>query len=108
MTTGKSMQRYFRLHCRVYLAALALLVVTKLFLVDGWWPIGVGAVWGFALLVHYLVVKSASIDDDWADRRADAVTDKAYDAGHMSDIRDRHADAKSNPDDDSPNDRRTS
>ena len=99
------MQRYFRIHRRVYLAALALLVLTKLFLVDGWWPVGVGAVWGFVLLVHYMVVKSASIDDNWADRRADDVTDKAYDAGHMSNIRDRYTGSPSAPNDDTPNDR---
>ena len=99
------MQRYFRIHLRVYLAGVAVLILMKLLLVDGWWPIGAGAVWGFGLLVHYMVVKSANIDDDWADRRADAVTDKAYDAGHMSDIRDRHARIGPSRDKDSPNDR---
>lgn len=92
------MQHFLRVHLRVYIGAIVVLFIAQFFLSDGWWLLGLALVWGFVLFLHYMFVKSTNIDDGWANRRADDVTDKAYDAGHIDNIRDRYTRTGPSPD----------
>lgn len=51
------------------------------------WPL---LVWGFALFLHFLYVRSLNVDDDWASNRAADVAQHAYDSGHIEIIRKRY------------------
>lgn len=69
----------------------AVVAVLAAFLADNGgrfvWPI---LVWGFALFLHYLYVRSRDVDDDWASDRAADVAQHAYDSGHIDIIRERY------------------
>ena len=43
--------------------------------------------WSLALLAHWLYVKSISVDEAWAERRALEVQYKSYDFGHIQQIK---------------------
>jgi len=52
----------------------------------GWWSFWPIAVWSVALGVHYLVYKSRTVDERWADERTADLRSKSYDAGHIDTI----------------------
>jgi hypothetical protein len=82
--------RFFRLHARAYGLGAAILILVDLAVSGGWWFFWPVLAWGFLVLVHYLYLKSIRVDGDWADERATRVLDKAYDLGHIEDIRQRY------------------
>lgn len=82
--------RVLRLHAGAWAAAAVVAIVAGLALQDGWRFFWLALVWGFAVFLHYLYVKSGRIDERWAARRAAEVTGKAYDAGHIDIIRERY------------------
>jgi hypothetical protein len=60
----------------------------------GWWSFWPLAVWGVALGVHYLIYKSRTVDEKWAEARTADLRSKSYDAGHIDAIaRDHGTDA---------------
>lgn len=85
-------RRLLHIHLRVYAGVAALFVIGNLALADGVWLLWPVLVWGFFAFLHYLYVKSLTIDGRWAQRRARDVTEHAYDAGHIEDIRKRYRD----------------
>ncbi len=52
----------------------------------GWWSFWPIAVWSVALGVHYLIYKSRTVDERWADERTADLRSKSYDAGHIDTI----------------------
>ena len=84
------LRRNLPLHARAYALGAALLVAANLATSANWWSFWPVLGWAGVVFVHYLVVKSFSIDDAWAARRALDVTEKAYDAGHIETIRDAY------------------
>lgn len=59
----------------------------------GWWSFWPLAVWSVALGAHYLIYKSRTVDEKWADERTADLRSKSYDAGHIDVIaRDRGTD----------------
>ena len=84
----------FHLHAVAYAIAAAVLVLVDLAFTGGWWFFWPVLAWGVLVLVHYLYVKSIHVDNRWAEERADRVLDKAYDLGHIEDIRQRYEGAK--------------
>jgi hypothetical protein len=92
--------------CAYGLGSVIFLVVDLLASEGRWfyWPV---LVWGFVVLLHYIYVKSVSIDTDWAARRTTEVADRAYDLSHIEDIRKRYEGAAPPGDADAkPEDRR--
>ena len=59
--------------------------LTLLFL----WPM---LAWGMLLLLHYLLYKSWTVDERWADARVEELNLKSYDRGHIESIKKRPAD----------------
>jgi uncharacterized membrane protein YdbT with pleckstrin-like domain len=82
--------RAIRIHRRIFGIVAVLFVAGNLALADGTWFIWPVLVWGFALFLHYLYVKTRTVDSHWAGQRARDVAGHAYDAGHIEDIRERY------------------
>lgn len=80
---------WLRLHTLIYvLMAGILMIVDKATGPAPWafWPL---IAWGSVLAVHFFIVRSLSVDEDWANERAQELHDKSYDFGHIDDIRGR-------------------
>ena len=88
-------RRYLRIHLGVYAAAATLSIVLDVVAADALRFLWGVLVWGFLVFLHYMYVKTVTIDNGWARRRARDVTEKAYDAGHIEDIRKRYRDRSS-------------
>ena len=82
--------RYLSQHVSAFAVAAVIFLLVDLVATDGWWFFWPVLVWGFVVLLHYLYVKSISIDDDWAAERSREIRYKAYDLSHIEDIRQRH------------------
>ena len=82
--------RYFRLHGLAYALGVAVLVAVDLAVTDGWWSFWPVFAWSVILLVHYLYLRSTHVDSRWVEERESQVLDKAYDLGHIEDIRQRY------------------
>lgn len=54
---------------------------------SGQWLFWLALGWGAVLLIHQLIVKSFSVDEDWAYGRAHDLRQKSYDHRHMNAIR---------------------
>ena len=54
-----------------------------------WWAYWVFPASGIVLAAHYLVYKSLTVDDRWAEERADDLNLTSYDRGHIESIRKR-------------------
>ncbi len=80
----------FGLHAFAYALGAGLLVLVDLAFTEGWWFFWPVMAWGLVVLVHYLYLKSVHVDSRWVEERADRVLDKAYDLGHIEDIRQRY------------------
>ncbi len=87
--------RTLRRHAWAYAVCSVVLVVVDFAASEGWWFFWPVLAWGCAVLLHYIHVKSISIDDGWAADRATEVVGKAYDLGHIESIRDRYEGARS-------------
>lgn len=82
--------RALRLHAWTYAAGFAVLTAINRATGGGWWSFWPLAVWGVALGVHYLVYKSRTVDEKWADERTADLRSKSYDAGHIDAIAREH------------------
>ena len=85
--------RYLRPHASAFAVAAGISLLVDLVALDGWWFFWPVLIWGFALLVHYLYVKSISTDDRWVAQRSSDIRYRAYDLSHIEDIRHRHEDS---------------
>jgi len=90
--TLRQNRRHLSLHRRVFAAGAVIALLVAVVMENGGrfvWPI---FVWGFALFLHFMYVRSLNVDDDWASDRAADVTQHAYDSGHIDIIRKRYED----------------
>jgi len=72
-------------------AALVVIVMATLIALRLWspWPAPVfwpGLIWSFVLAIHFFIVRSMDVDEDWVEERADDVRRHAYDFQHIRDI----------------------
>lgn len=81
-----TLRRYLRLHVVVYLAVVAVSAAVDLTLSDIRWFHWPAMVWGAVLCVHILYCKSLSVDEGWAEARADKLRERSYDLGHIMSI----------------------
>ena len=90
--------RALRLHVWLYGAGVAALGGVNWLAGGHWWSFWPLAAWGVALAAHYLVFKSRTADERWAQERAADLRSKSYDASHMDSIAERYkVDAQAPP-----------
>ena len=82
--------RTFRRHLLAFVLGNALLTAANIATGAPWWAFWPFIVWTIALAIHYLVYKTATIDRDWVDTRADELRYKSYDRGHIDSISSRY------------------
>jgi hypothetical protein len=82
--------RALRVHARLYLAAMAALLLIDLLVSGASWFYWPALVWGTVLGGHYLYVRSTGVDDGWVQRRTDDIRYKSYDLQHIRDIEERY------------------
>ena len=73
-------------HGLLFLGTAALLVGARTTFapeVPLFWPL---LIWYFVFSLHFLLVRSLTANDDWADERADKIRRHAYDFQHVKDI----------------------
>ena len=79
----------FRLHLRLYLVLGGGLTLINLFTGTGWWSFAPVYGWGIMLVVHYIYVRAANVDDDWVRERTEDLGVRSYDLGHITDLKER-------------------
>ncbi|MDP6345295.1 MAG: hypothetical protein QF578_07745 [Alphaproteobacteria bacterium] len=74
-------------HHGALLLIVAVLLVAGRFTVAPWlpvfWPL---LIWYVIFAFHFLLLRSLSVGDDWADARADKLRRQAYDFQHVKEI----------------------
>jgi hypothetical protein len=55
----------------------------------GWWSFWPLLVWGVVLGAHYLIHKTRTVGEGWAEERAADLRSKSYDASHIDSIIER-------------------
>jgi len=85
-STPLSIPLWFRRHLAAYLVVN--IGLTAINIADGapWWAFWPFAIWSMVLMVHYLVYKTATVDDAWVDERVEDLRSKSYDLSHIDDI----------------------
>lgn len=87
---GSRLMQYFILHRNIAIVSLLLLFFAD-WIVDGsGWFFWLALSWIMALVIHFCIVKSIMVDEDWADERARDLRIKSYDYKHIHAIRDRY------------------
>ncbi len=86
--------RRLRRHVLAYAAVSGVIFLTDLLTPGSWWSVWPIFGWGVAVAAHWMYVKSISIDDDWAERRAEDIRLQAHDQGHIKDIETRYEKAE--------------
>lgn len=81
--TGK---QALRLHARAFATGAVVLSAANWFTGAPWWSFWPLAAWGVVFAAHYLVRKSKSVDEHWADEHAAEVHAKSYDVAHIDSI----------------------
>ena len=64
--------------------------VADVFLGDGWNTFGPVLAWGMLLVLHFILARSLTMDEEGAARRSEDLRLRAYDQGHIDDIGGRH------------------
>ena len=82
--------RAFRLHAWAFVVGNAILSGANWLTAGSWWAFWPLAAWSLALVAHYLVHKSRSVDARWAEERAADLHSKSYDASHIDSIAKRY------------------
>lgn len=81
--------RSLRLHVIAYCVIMGGVLIANVVIGGYWWSFWPTIVWGLVLAVHFFIVKSMLIDDDWVAERSLDLRDKSYDFGHIEDIKQR-------------------
>jgi len=76
----------FRLHFRAYAVGACTLIAANWFTGAPWWSFWPLGAWSLAFAVHYLIHKSRTLDESWADERTADLHSKSYDASHIDRI----------------------
>jgi hypothetical protein len=82
-----------RRHFFIYLVGITVMIGIDMWNpADKWaaWPV---MIWSAFLGIHFMAKKTLTVDEGWVDERAGDVLYKAYDAGHMTDIKIEPAEA---------------
>jgi hypothetical protein len=82
--------RTFRWHVVLCLALNAGLSFINLTTGGIWWAFWPLLVTGILLAIHYLLYKSFTVDDAWAEERIQELNLKSYDRSHIEDLKSRY------------------
>ena len=80
-----------RLHIIAYCVIMGAVLVVNIVIGGRWWSFWPMIAWGFALAVHFFIVRSLQVDEAWVDARSYDLRDRSYDFGHIEDIKQRIA-----------------
>jgi hypothetical protein len=75
-----------RLHAWAFAAGAVVLSAANWYTGAPWWSFWPLAAWALVLAAHYLVRKSRSVDEHWADEHSAEVHAKSYDVDHIDRI----------------------
>ena len=64
--------------------------VTDVFIGDGWNTFAPVLAWGMFLVLHFILARSMTMDDEGVAQRSENLRLRAYDQGHIDDIGGRH------------------
>ena len=73
-----------------FLLLNAVLGIANLVTGKPWWAFWPLLTTGFLLALHFFAYKSLSVDDVWADERAQELNLKSYDRSHIEDLKSRY------------------
>ena len=83
-------ERLYPTHRVVFIVAAAGLSLVNLVTGPPWWSFWPVAVAAVVFLTHYLVWKSNTVGERWADLRAHELTERSYDKPHIDMVVDRY------------------
>ena len=81
--------RAFRWHLMAFVALNAASSLANALTGRPWWAFWPLIVTGFLLGLHYLLYKSLSVDDQWAEERVEELNLKSYDRSHIDELKSR-------------------
>ena len=81
-----AIRRALVLHALAYGLVNAVLLGVNVHTGKPFWVIWPLLIWGIALIVHFLYMKTMGVEDDWVEQRTVSLRLKSYDLGHMDDI----------------------
>lgn len=77
----------FRRHLLAFVLVNVLLTGVNVYQGPPWWAFWPLAVWGLALMVHFLIHRAGTVEEAWVEERALDLRSKSYDLGHIDNIR---------------------
>jgi hypothetical protein len=83
--------RAFRRHLLAFVLVNGALTAANVHTGAPWWAFWPLIVWAFALMIHFLLYRAATVEDAWIEERTQELRSKSYDLGHMESIRERAA-----------------
>lgn len=88
--TARRAMAAFPWHLRISLALNAALNAVNALTGWPWWAFWPLVVSAFALAVHYLLYKSVTVDEGWAEARTEELNLKSYDRSHIEGLKERY------------------
>ncbi|NIP25088.1 MAG: hypothetical protein GWN81_11250, partial [Phycisphaerae bacterium] len=79
--------RSFILHRNLCIVILVLLFIINAMIDGSGWFFWLALTWVMLIVIHFCIVKSIDVDEDWADERARDLRIKSYDYKHIAAIR---------------------
>ena len=81
--------RAFRWHLLAFVALNAVLSLANAATGGPWWAFWPLLVTCFLLAVHFLLYKTVTVDDRWAEERVEELNLKSYDRSHIEELKAR-------------------
>ena len=81
---------WWRRHWIAYAAVVGCATVADVFAGEGWNTFGPALGWGMLLVLHFILARSMTMDNEGVERRTEDLRLRAYDQGHIDDIGGRH------------------
>ena len=81
--------RAFRWHLLAFVALNAVLSLANAATGGPWWAFWPLLVTCFLLAVHFLLYKTVTVDDRWAEERVEELNLKSYDRSHIEELKSR-------------------
>ena len=76
----------FRAHGLIYICINVLIFILDWVVGGAWWFHFITLIWGFFLVIHFLGMKTFTVDERWAEERSARLRYDSYDVGHIMQI----------------------
>ena len=80
-------RHYLPLHKRIYLSVMAITVLSQIIWPTAWWFFWPLIIWTMAFGLHFMVIRTLDVQDDWVEERTDQISENAFDFSHIATIR---------------------